>query len=503
MTAQNFSSTPLLAVEGLGIQVSGPAGGKVLLRDIAFTLRAGEALTLVGESGAGKSLLAQAIMGNLPPALQASGQITLDGTTTRAQDAAARRALWGRKLALLPQEPSLALNPLARVAPQLAEVYRLLHSHTAVAARTQADQELRDAGLARAGSHYPWQLSGGMAQRAVAAITLAGGAPVLMVDEPTKGLDAHWRDRMVALFRGVLQAGGCLLTITHDLQVAQALGGQVIVLRHGQAVEQGDIHTVAAAPQHDFTRQLLAADPARWRPLAAPAPGAPLVTAHGIAKGFGAQTLFGPLDLTLRSGERLAVQGPSGVGKSTLGNVLLGLLAPDTGRMERAAGLRPTAFQKLYQDPVGSFAPHISLAQSLRDAARLHGCDWAAVQRRLEPLRVPEDLLARRPDQVSGGELQRIALARVLLAQPALLFADEPTSRLDPITQQEAMQVLLAAVHSTGAALMLVTHDPHLAAAVGTRTLSLAPQAGADADADAEAPVGLPGHQGEPLAGRA
>ncbi|MDP3227505.1 MAG: ATP-binding cassette domain-containing protein [Acidovorax sp.] len=460
-------SDAMLVVEGLGIQV----GGRHLLRDIAFTLRAGQALTLVGESGAGKSLLAQAIMGNLPSALKATGRITLDGTTTRAEDAAARRALWGRKLALLPQEPSQALNPLARVAPQLAEVYRLLHQHPASTAHAQAQQVLNAAGLGGAGSHYPWQLSGGMAQRAVAAITLAGGAPVLMVDEPTKGLDNHWRDRTVALYRGVLQAGGCLLAITHDMAVAQALGGQVIVLRHGQAVEQGRIDEVAAQPAHPFTRQLMDANPALWQPFAAPVIGEPVVQARGISKAYGAHQLFAPLNLALCSGERLAVQGPSGTGKSTLGNVLLGLVAPDTGSVERSAGLRPHAFQKLYQDPVGSFAPHISLAQSLRDAARLHRCDWLAVQRRLAQLRVPEDLLARRPDQVSGGELQRIALARVLVAQPALLFADEPTSRLDPITQQDALKVLLDAVQETGAALVLVTHDTHIATAMGTRTM--------------------------------
>ena len=141
-----LKSDALLVVEGLGIQV----GGKRLLRDIGFSLRPGEALTLVGESGAGKSLLAQAIMGNLPPALQAMGQITLDGATTRAQDAAARRALWGRKLALLPQEPSLALNPLARVAPQLAEVYRLLHQQHVLLIQLPLRQQIpRQAGGAR------------------------------------------------------------------------------------------------------------------------------------------------------------------------------------------------------------------------------------------------------------------------------------------------------------------------------------------------------------------
>lgn len=470
------SSTALLAVDDLAIHV----GGRVLLQGISFRLHAGEALSLVGESGAGKSLLAQAIMGNLPPALRASGAITIDGITTRAEDAASRRALWGRKLALLPQEPTVALNPLQRVAPQLAEVYTLLHSQPQGEAAARAQQELARAGLGQATAHYPWQLSGGMAQRAVAAITLAGGAPVLMVDEPTKGLDNHWRDRTVEVFRSVLQAGGCLLAITHDMAVAQALGGQVIVLRHGQAVEQGAIGKVAAQPQHPFTRQLMDADPARWLPFAAPQTGEPVVETRGISKTYGAQQLFAPMDLQIRSGERVAVQGPSGTGKSTLGNVLLGLLPPDTGSVARGAGLRPHAFQKLYQDPVGSFAPHISLAQSLRDAARLHRCDWKTVQRRLEQLRVPESLLARKPEQVSGGELQRIALARVLVAQPALLFADEPTSRLDPITQQEAIQILLSATQETGAALMLVTHDEHLAAAVATRRIGLT--AGAMAD---------------------
>ena len=480
-TAARTPLPPLLAVEGLGIQ----AGGRPLLRDISFTLRPGEAIALVGESGAGKSLLAQAIMGNLPPALQAGGTITIEGRSTRVGDAAARRALWGRRLALLPQEPSLALDPLARLAPQLAEVHTLLHGRGRPEANALAQRELAAAGLDGAGRHYPWQLSGGMAQRAVAAITLAGGAQVLMVDEPTKGLDAHWRDRTIDLFRGVLAAGGCLLTITHDLGVAQALGGQVIVLREGQVVEHGEVAAVATRPAHAFTRQLLAAEPARWEAFSAPAPGETVVQARGISKAYGGRTLFHAMDLTLCAGERIAVQGPSGTGKSTLGNVLLGLLAPDTGSVQRAARLRPHALQKLYQDPVASFAPHASLGQSLRDAARLHGHAWRAVTRRLEQLRIAESLLARRPEQVSGGELQRIALARVLLAQPAMLFADEPTSRLDPITQQEALRVLMAAVHETGAALMLVTHDEHIAAAVGTRTLDFSAQAAAQGPAPA------------------
>ncbi len=182
------------------------------------------------------------------------------------------------------------------------------------------------------------------------------------------------------------------------------------------------------------------------------------------------------------------MRGPSGTGKSTLGNVLLGLVAPDRGTVRRAEGLASTALQKLYQDPVASFAPRVSLECALRDAARRHGRPWPSVVERLRRLGVPEDLLARRPAAVSGGELQRIALARVLIARPALLFADEPTSRLDPVTQQEALAVLLDALEEDAAdggpggatALLLVTHDDDLADAVGTHVLRLGASPGVE-----------------------
>jgi peptide/nickel transport system ATP-binding protein len=331
-------------------------------------------------------------------------------------------------------------------------------------------------GLAHAARQYPWQISGGMAQRAAAAIALAGGARVLLADEPTKGLDAHWRARTVETLQAVQRAGGCVVTITHDLRVAQALGGQLMVLRDGEVVEQGDAHAVLAAPQHPFTRALVAADPAHWpKPATAIVDGSePVLQARCLAKRFGERRLFEGIDLELRRGDRLVVQGASGTGKSTLGNVLLGLLPADQGSLRRAPGLSPFAFQKLYQDPTASFAPQASLAQSLRDVARHHGRPWAEVQACLARLRVPLPLLARKPSEVSGGELQRVALARVLTVQPALLFADEPTSRLDPVSQQEAMRVLLDAVNASKAALVLVTHDDDIAAAVGTRRVAFA-----------------------------
>jgi len=458
------TSSVLLAVENLGVH----AGARPLLRDVSFSLRPGEVLTLLGESGAGKSLLAQAVMGNLPAALRAGGRVLLDGVESRAEEARARRSLWGRTLALLPQEPALALDPLMRIAPQLSEAHELVRGAAFEEAESAAARDLDAAGLAASARRYAWELSGGMAQRAAATVACAGGARVLLADEPTKGLDAHWRDHTVAMLQSVQRSGGCVVVITHDLRVARALGGQLIALRAGEVVEQGDAQTVLASPQHAYTRRLVAAEPAHWPRRATAAAGAPVLSAQGLSKGFGGKPLFDGLDLQIHAGDRFVLQGPSGTGKSTLGNVLLGLLPADRVLVELLEGGRGQALGTPHHAPIGSFAPGVSLESSLRDVAARHRCAWPSVLQQLERLGVPADLLGRRPAEVSGGELQRVALARVLTVRPALVFADEPTSRLDPLSQQEAMDVLLDALDERGAALMLVTHDEDIADAVGT-----------------------------------
>lgn len=462
----------LLAAEGLSIW----DGPRCLLQPLSFSLGAGEVLVLLGESGAGKSLLARALMGLTPPGLQARGEVMLDGQRSPAAEAARRRPLWGRRLAWLPQEPAVALDELRRLQPQLTEVFAQVRGLPAAAARDASRAGLQALGLTDAAKLHTWQLSGGMAQRAATAVALAGGAPVVLADEPTKGLNARWRDQAAQQLADIPRQGGALLVITHDLDLARRLGGRVMVLRDGAVLEAGDTATVLHTPTHDFTRRLLAADPSRWpRPAASPVTDAPLLQAEAVGHRHDARWLFRHVSLALHAGERLALLGDSGSGKTTLGQVLLGLTPPREGRVRRHPGLGPQQVQKLYQDPLASFAPGLPLQDALGAVARRHGQPAQAPADTVARLGLDPALLRRRPQGVSGGELQRVALARALLARPRVLFADEPTSRLDPLSQQQTLDVLQAALRAQDAALMLVTHDLDLAQALAPRVLTLVP----------------------------
>jgi peptide/nickel transport system ATP-binding protein len=313
-----------------------------------------------------------------------------------------------------------------------------------------------------------------MAQRVAIAAARAGGAPIVIADEPTKGLDAARRDDVAELLLSTLAAGGGLIVITHDLALARRIGGRLMVLREGTVVETGATTEVLAAPQAAYTRDLLAADPESWpRRTPSAVGGETVLEAHDLALSRGGQRLLDGLSLTLTEGRILGITGPSGCGKSSLGDALLGLLPPDRGRIVRAPRLAKTAFQKLWQDPVAAFPRTLELGPTLRDVARLHRVPPGRIEDLLDRLRLPPALLARRPGAVSGGELQRLALLRALLVQPRFLFADEPTSRLDPITQRDIMELLAGLARTDGLAIALVSHDPVLIDRVADRSLGL------------------------------
>ena len=445
-----------------------------LVEPLSIRLAPGQVLSIIGETGSGKSLFAQGVVGNLPAGLEAHGQIGLaDGFSEEGRQSA-RRAHWGRGLAVLPQEPWLSLDPTMRALSQVAETYTQVVGLARTEARDRASADLARLGLAGAERKYPFQLSGGMAQRLAFAATHAGGSPVLIADEPTKGLDRDRIDEVIDLLKAMLAEGSSLLIITHDLEVARRLGGEVMIMLKGRVIEAGPAEQVLGQPQHAYTRQLLAADPAQWpRRPSRPLTGEAVVAVEDLAAQRGGKQLFEGLSFTVRPGEILGVTGPSGCGKSTLGDILLGLAAPGAGAIRRQPGLGLFAFQKLHQDPVAAFAPSVTIRQLLADLVRLHRLDATRIGRLMQRLRLDERLLDRLPGNISGGELQRFSLLRVLLLDPALIFADEPSSRLDLITQKEMIELLVETAEESGSALLLVSQDEARVDAVADRRLHL------------------------------
>ncbi|TDC61314.1 ABC transporter ATP-binding protein [Micromonospora sp. KC207] len=455
-------------------------GGRTLVDVADLHLPRGEAVTIVGESGSGKSLLAHAVMGTLAAGLTARGRVTIDGTGYDLAERSARRRLWGRVMALLPQEPVLALDPTMRVRGQVAEGAPAFRSDRRSAYHA-AEQLLGTLGVGDAARSYPHTLSGGMAQRVAFAAATVGGARILIADEPSKGLDTHAREELADLLRQHVTGDGVLLTITHDLDLARRLGGQVLVMREAAIVERGTAEQVLTNPSHAYTQRLLAAEPSRWQHPWVSAMGSPpadepdtpfLIQADRVTKGYGKRDLFADVTLTIRPGQRLALAGPSGSGKTTLGNVLLRLLPPDVGRVVHAADLGGGRLQKLYQDPAVAFPSRVPIIVGLRDVLRRHRPEPGRLERLMGAMRLSEDLLHRPPGQVSGGELQRVAIIRAMLLDPLLIFADEPTSRLDLVTQEETMCALMEQVDRSRCALLLVTHDLALANAVAHDVLT-------------------------------
>jgi peptide/nickel transport system ATP-binding protein len=467
----------VLCVEHL--RVASPAGEQ-LVDGVSLALREGHVLSLIGETGSGKSLVAAAIMGLTPPGLRVTGRMRFgDGPWIDAADARALTAHWRCDTMLAPQEPSLALDPTMRVGRQM----RLAGVSAEGVSPALARVDLAPAAAAA----HPFTLSGGMAQRVLIATALAVGSPVLIADEPTKGLDAERVEQAAALLMTARDEGRALLVITHDLGLARRLGGLAMVMRDGRCIEADAASMLLDQPRAAYTRALLDADPARWRKTGRPAAThTPVVDLEEV--GFGwprGDALFSGVSFAVHRGEIVAVTGPSGAGKSTLGNIALGLLPPRMGRVRwsgrdpYASGTLPCAerqrFQKLHQDPLSSFAPHRPVGRQIADLTRVRpGLDVEAdLPPLLDRLKLRAQLLRRFPAEISGGEAQRLALARLLLLKPALIVADEPTSRLDPIVQRDTIDLLRECVADYRLALLLISHDTALVEAVAHRRFTL------------------------------
>lgn len=445
-----------------------------LVEPLSIELLPGQVLTIIGETGSGKSLFAQGIVGNLPQGLHARGHIELaSGFSEQGRDDG-RKKRWGRDLSVLPQEPWLSLDPTMRAVSQVAESHQHVAGKSKAVATRLAGEDMARLGLEHAHDKFPFELSGGMAQRLAFAATHAGGAKLMIADEPTKGLDRARIDEVIALLQAGLADGGALLIITHDIEVARQLGGEVMIMLKGKVIESGPAEQVLNQPSHEYTRKLIGAEPSQWERTQTPLKRREtLVQAKDLAVQRGGRTLFEQLSLNIGRGEIVGVTGPSGCGKSTLGDIILGLTTSFSGTVTRADGLSRFAFQKLYQDPVAAFPPTLTLKRNLHDVVRLHGLDPGRINTLMSQLRLHPQILDRLPGNVSGGELQRVSLLRVLLLKPALIFADEPSSRLDLITQKEMIGMLVDTARESGTAVLLVSHDEALIDAVSDTRVHL------------------------------
>lgn len=449
------------------------AGKKQLMGPVDFELKPGSTLVIMGETGAGKSLIAQALIGTLPTKLWTEGEITINGQRVDQLSKAKRSELWGREISILPQEPWRSLDPLMRSFLQVKETYQYVSSLQKAEAVKATNNAFSRLELSGSEQRLPGELSGGMAQRVAFAAATAAKATILLADEPTKGLDATRHTKVIDLLANLTQKGGSLLVITHEVSVARRLGGELMVLREGTLVEQGLTESVLENPCDDYTLALIKANPQSWPSTSRVELGEILLSLRNLAIARGGQRLFEDFSLDVRESEKIAITGPSGIGKTTLIDTMAGILKPAAGTVSHSQLLPNYGIQKLYQDPPAAFPKHVPLCYSLRDVALKHKTDWSDVLQFFDQLGIELSMLNRRPDEVSGGELQRIAIARALSVKPKILLADEPTSRLDPITQRETLEMLSRIADKEQIAIVLVTHDQNIAKKWADREISL------------------------------
>jgi peptide/nickel transport system ATP-binding protein len=483
--------TPLLSVRDLKVGFGRDPKANEVVKGVSFDLMPGETMAIVGESGSGKSVTALSInrLVDFGGGRITHGSITLqraDGSTLDVAQADERtlRRLRGRDVGMIFQEPMTSLNPVHTVGAQIEEAFRLNRGLVGAEARKASLDVLERVRIPDAKTrlgYFPHQLSGGMRQRVMIAMALASSPRLLIADEPTTALDVTVQAQIMALLAELKEETGMsMIFITHDIGLVAGIADRIMVMQHGLAVEQNTADAVLDNPQHDYTRHLLNAVPHFTSGAAVRTDGArtadaePIVKVDGLAVRFPVgKGLFKPKDaihavdgvsFDLMPGETLGIVGESGSGKSTTARAILGLVNKHRGEIATKAGRSRRPIQMVFQDPFASLNPRLDVEGLLAEPAIANGQRLDAALRErmkflLERVGLPADVLQRYPHQFSGGQRQRLCIARALMLNPDVVVLDEAVSALDVSVQARVLDLLIDLQHEFKLAYLFISHD--------------------------------------------
>ncbi len=487
--------TDELAIEARNIGVTFTVdGGEIeAVKDVSFTLRKGQTIALVGESGSGKSVTARAIMKLLTKRARVSDktEILYGGTNMARLSDCEMRRLRGNRLTMIFQEPMSSLNPVYTIGAQLAEVLRIHQKITRPDALKRAVELLAEVQIpdpeARIGQ-YPHQLSGGQRQRVMIAMALANNPDVLIADEPTTALDVTVQAEILNLIKELKdKTGMAVILITHDLTVVRQFADHVYVMQHGLVREAGPTEQVFTNPQHPYTKRLLGSEPTGQANLLAGNPetvleGRDIRVTYTLRKGGAFRGKFSDLQavdglsLDLKRGETLGLVGESGSGKTTFGQALMRLNKLTDGQVAflgnrldglDRAGMKPyrQRMQIVFQDPFSSLNPRMSVRQIIEEGLIVNGIGRDhkdrvdRVRSALRDAGLPDTILSRFPHEFSGGQRQRLAIARAVALEPEFILLDEPTSALDLSVQAQIIDLLRKLQSEKGLSYLFISHD--------------------------------------------